>query len=174
MNEEYMPIMRTGMMVRMSLLDENQALINHGQTLSRLKERGGISACEALAIAEKRKWKFQSAPECMTILQKLAEDECPTIDLAVESWKRVAKAASESKWIPPEYCASDWENDVCEFLREGINIDLLKKVWAHGYNAGHNEGIGCGHPLAGRCRHQGDSEAEANVDDIQRILKGDS
>lgn len=107
------------------------------------------------------------------LAEKLSEPKIPTFDLDVLSWERIKAAARESKWIPPEYCINDWENDVCEFLREGINIDLLKKVWAHGYNAGHNEGIGCGHPLAGRCRHQGDSEAEANVDDIQRILKGD-
>lgn len=36
---------------------EKQALINHGQTLSRLAERGGLSYCEALAVLEDRKWK---------------------------------------------------------------------------------------------------------------------
>lgn len=34
-----------------------QARINHGQTLDRLAERGGLSPCEAIAILEDRKWE---------------------------------------------------------------------------------------------------------------------
>ena len=33
-----------------------QAMSNHGQTLQRLAERGGLSFCEAAAILEDRKW----------------------------------------------------------------------------------------------------------------------
>lgn len=36
---------------------EAQAQKNHHQTLERLHERGGLSACEALAILEDRKWR---------------------------------------------------------------------------------------------------------------------
>lgn len=35
---------------------EAQAQRNHGQSLKRLAERGGLSACEALAVAEGRPW----------------------------------------------------------------------------------------------------------------------
>jgi hypothetical protein len=38
-----------------------QALRNHGQTLARLAERGGLSACEALAIIEDRRWSAMDA-----------------------------------------------------------------------------------------------------------------
>lgn len=51
---EYMPLMRTGLAIRMDLLNEQQARRNHGQTLAHLKERGGLIPCEAIAIAERR------------------------------------------------------------------------------------------------------------------------
>lgn len=33
---------------------EKQALANHGQDLERLAQRGGLSACEVMAVLEKR------------------------------------------------------------------------------------------------------------------------
>ena len=33
-----------------------RAMLNHGQTLVRLAERGGLSACEAVAVLQDRKW----------------------------------------------------------------------------------------------------------------------
>lgn len=36
---------------------QKQALRNHGQTLERLRERGGLSPCEAVAIIEDRRWR---------------------------------------------------------------------------------------------------------------------
>ncbi len=36
---------------------ENQAWTNHGQTLSELEQRGGLSWAEALAIIEDKKWR---------------------------------------------------------------------------------------------------------------------
>jgi hypothetical protein len=35
---------------------EKQAFENHSQSLERLRERGGLSACEAVAILEDRRW----------------------------------------------------------------------------------------------------------------------
>lgn len=35
---------------------EAQARKNHGQTLERLHQRGGLSPCEALAVLENREW----------------------------------------------------------------------------------------------------------------------
>ena len=45
--------------VPMSLLEPHsrQADRNHGQTLRGLKSRGGLSACEAVAIIEDRDWR---------------------------------------------------------------------------------------------------------------------
>ena len=57
MTERWMPIQRTALAVKISDLDERQAQTNHGQTLQRLAERGGLSLCEALALIEKRRWR---------------------------------------------------------------------------------------------------------------------
>ena len=56
---KWMPLMRTGLAVRMDLLNEQWAQKNHGQSLERLAERGGLSVEEALAIAERRQWSAQ-------------------------------------------------------------------------------------------------------------------
>lgn len=42
--------------IKWGSLNEEWAQRNHEQTLARLNERGGLSACEALAIIEKRRW----------------------------------------------------------------------------------------------------------------------
>ena len=42
---------------------EDQAQRNHGQSLARLKERGGLSLCEAIALMESRKYKKMTIPE---------------------------------------------------------------------------------------------------------------
>lgn len=42
--------------VPMHLLNEEQAQRNHGQSLKRLKERGGLSVKEILAIVDKKNW----------------------------------------------------------------------------------------------------------------------
>lgn len=39
-----------------------QAKKNHGQTLERLAERGGLSACEALAVLDDRAWFKMPGP----------------------------------------------------------------------------------------------------------------
>lgn len=48
--------MGTSLAVRMDLLDDAQARLNHGQSLERLADRGGLCADEALAIADRRRW----------------------------------------------------------------------------------------------------------------------
>ena len=45
---------------------ENQALKNHGQTLKRLAERGGLGWIEALCVLENREYDFHT---------KLTEDD---------------------------------------------------------------------------------------------------
>lgn len=42
-------------------------------------------------------------------------------------------------------------------------------IWAHGYDQGHSDGIGCGHPLARRCLHFGTQEAADYADEIAEI-----
>lgn len=73
MSDKLMPIMRTGLFVRFSVLDEGQAQRNHYQSLERLAERGGVSACEAIAIAERRAWRSTQVGEAITALAARAE-----------------------------------------------------------------------------------------------------
>jgi hypothetical protein len=60
--------------VHMALLDEAQAKVNQGgQTLLQLLARGGLAPCEALAIAERRRWRDLKPAEAMRGLRKLAQ-----------------------------------------------------------------------------------------------------
>lgn len=69
MTTKWMPLIGTGLAVRFELLDEEQAMRNHGQTLYRLSERGGIAPDEALAIAKRRKYEREPV---IAALQALA------------------------------------------------------------------------------------------------------
>lgn len=40
-----------------TLRDRHRAILNHGQTLERLRERGGVSWGELVAIVEDRPWR---------------------------------------------------------------------------------------------------------------------
>lgn len=67
----YMPILGTPFAVRMDTLNEAQAQRNHGQSLARLAERGGLSLQEAHAVAERRAWRNEPAEEAAEALHKL-------------------------------------------------------------------------------------------------------
>lgn len=58
MTADSMPIMSSKRLksMPMAMLDEKQAMRNHGQTLKRLAERGGLCVAEALAIMDGLKW----------------------------------------------------------------------------------------------------------------------
>lgn len=49
----------------------------------------------------------------------LMDAQVPVIDLVQVAMESFHEAARESKWMPPEYMANDWQSDVCTFLREG-------------------------------------------------------
>ena len=68
MTTKWMPLMGTGLAVRMDMLNEAQARVNHGQSLERLAERGGLGADEALAIAERCEWRRRGDIEALKAL----------------------------------------------------------------------------------------------------------
>lgn len=82
---EYMPILSAElrelknipdvpMRVPMHLLNEHQAGSNHGQTLARLKERGGLSVKEAISLITLKNWGYyRSVPmkEAVAMLNEL-------------------------------------------------------------------------------------------------------
>lgn len=55
------------------MIHEGQAWNNHGQSLTQLAQRGGLSWAEALAIIEGKNWRdaIQSENEAETIVKKL-------------------------------------------------------------------------------------------------------
>lgn len=53
---------------------ERQARINHGQTLRRLAERGGLSPCEMIAVLEDRPWRRMDKTAAVFRLAKLVEE----------------------------------------------------------------------------------------------------
>lgn len=50
---------------------ESQARANHGQTLERLAERGGLGSCEAVAILEDRRWHRMAPGEANATLVRI-------------------------------------------------------------------------------------------------------
>ena len=50
---------------------ENQAARNHMQTLRELAERGGLSACEAVAVLEGRNWRKMRDEDAVARLKEL-------------------------------------------------------------------------------------------------------
>lgn len=68
-----MPIMSSKHLksMPMAMLDEKQAMRNHGQTLKRLAERGGLCATEALAIMDGLRWgSVKVCPENDLLLKR--------------------------------------------------------------------------------------------------------
>lgn len=86
MSRETMPIMGAMLMseIPFAMIEphEAQAKRNHGQTLERLAQRGGLAASEALDIIEGRRWG--SAKVCI-------ENEHYLINL-VRKWRAAQRA----------------------------------------------------------------------------------
>lgn len=73
----WMPVLGYPLAIRASLLSEAQAMANHGQTLARLAERGGLSLEEAAALALRRKWARMTADDALAALKGAAERYVP-------------------------------------------------------------------------------------------------
>lgn len=68
MTPNWMPIMGTALAIRGAALDNRQALKNHGQSLWKLAERGGLSPAEALAIAQRREYAAMPDADALAAL----------------------------------------------------------------------------------------------------------
>lgn len=66
----WMPVLGHPLAIPAALLSAPQAMENHGQTLERLAERGGLSLQEAAALAEGRGWRSMTTDEALNALQK--------------------------------------------------------------------------------------------------------
>lgn len=74
----WMPILRHPLAVRAALLDARQAMTNHGQTLERLAERGGLSLEEAAALALRRRSEPMKTDDALAALKEAAERHVPS------------------------------------------------------------------------------------------------
>lgn len=57
----------------MHLLNADQAFSNHGQTLQRLKERGGLGVAEILAVVNRKSWSYYGKLKWEEALKMLNE-----------------------------------------------------------------------------------------------------
>lgn len=71
---EWMPIMGTWYRVSKHILSEEQAQANHGQSLKRLADRGGLAWCEAAALAEARPWVPMTESAARMVLARVLRE----------------------------------------------------------------------------------------------------
>lgn len=65
---KWMPLLGTALAIRMDVLDAEAADKNHGQTLERLAERGGLSITEVAAVIQRRYWRQMRDHEAADVL----------------------------------------------------------------------------------------------------------
>jgi hypothetical protein len=70
---EHMPILGTVLLLPMRLLNEQQAQANHGQSLARLAQRGGLSLAEAACIASSCKFGSMTDERAHELLKRAAQ-----------------------------------------------------------------------------------------------------
>lgn len=66
------------------LLNEEWAQRNHGQSLARLADRGGLIISEAAAIMERRPWREMSDSEAMSVVVRVGTEFLKKPDAEVE------------------------------------------------------------------------------------------
>jgi hypothetical protein len=69
----WMPVLGHPLAIPVALLDARQAMQNHGQTLERLAERGGLSLSEAAAVAWRRRWHNMTDSEALAALKEAGQ-----------------------------------------------------------------------------------------------------
>jgi hypothetical protein len=81
---------------------ERQAHYNHSQTLTRLAERGGLDASEAVAVLESRPWTHMTPAEARTTLLRIVAERQvnPRAESAEAALAEIDVAVSEV--APPE------------------------------------------------------------------------
>ena len=105
-----------------------QAMKNHGQTLERLAERGGLSPSELLAVMEDREWHRMDQDEALSRLATLRAALAAPADGAGEVEAiRARHEYAEQKGgdlYTPEYC--EWSFSQCHADRATL-LSLLSE-----------------------------------------------
>ena len=70
----WMPILHgPKLTVHFSFLSEEWAQRNHGQSLTRLAERGGLGCCEMAANLERRPWHIMSEYDALQVIERITK-----------------------------------------------------------------------------------------------------
>lgn len=81
----WMPLLDCPSMgVRMFVLSEEQAMKNHGQTLDRLAERGGLSLAEAACLAARISYHPMTTQQAMGVLADAYRGKYRALNAGVE------------------------------------------------------------------------------------------
>lgn len=131
---DWMPLMGTGLAIRFDVLNEAQAQRNHGQSLKRLRERGGLGPDEALAIAEKQKWRSRDIEGSITALSALAKAAAPVL-------------VPPGFWLAPDEPTSEIENALADNIVATSRGGIMGTKRA--YRAMRNAHKGIGQPVGG-------------------------
>lgn len=95
-NERMFPIMNgPNIPWRIIAPHENQALLNHKQSLEKLAYRGGLSVCEAVAVLETRPWHRMDKDEAIKRLDEIVNSDLRTAKETAEA--RVKELEAELK-----------------------------------------------------------------------------
>jgi hypothetical protein len=105
----WFPLLGTPFAIRWSLLDERRAQINHGQSLKRLAERGGLGVSEASAVIGNRQWVSQRERDAFAELLDATPPAGAGEAVAWEMRQRTARDAPHD-WTPWTRCEK-WEHD---------------------------------------------------------------
>lgn len=105
------------------------------------------------AVAAPDDWRMKAAEW----LKKKAEEQNkinaanPEHTKAYPYWEQKVR---ELNWLQAELSVAAPSHS----QQSVLPLEAAKAVWVNGYAQGHNDGIGCGHDLAPRCRHSGEKE----------------
>ena len=118
---------------------EKQALRNHGQTLKRLAERGGLGWIETLCVLEDREYDFHTKLTEMSARIKV-----------LEIIKRLGRVISKEEWIVEltESNSEIWGSDIdCGSREEAIEkgMKAAKKEGLKSFRIGRQEYCGMAH-----------------------------
>jgi hypothetical protein len=134
--------------IPMELLNEEWAKRNHGQTLDRLNERGGLCPSEMLAIIEKRRWEKMDTREAIDKIKKLLEpapltetDEKGELRMFHECCDKPSNDGVNNHCLncghdfEPSYTTTPSKQDSSEAERIENEVKEIFELWGYGSNS---------------------------------------
>ncbi len=107
---------------------EQQAISNHGQTIKRLAERGGLDWVEALAVIEDRKWVELDSEIARKKVLSIVSNHYNNIDIdeAIQHCKEKAIENSCNQCGKDHEQLAKWLTELKEYRETGSVIYFIK------------------------------------------------